>query len=69
MSSRQLKILISELGMHIGEWLTIIRLDGAVIFVKLRTIDGNKLLCQNSLLKAKMILLTDIDEVWRDIKK
>ena len=69
MSSRQLKILISELGMHIGEWLTIIRLDGAVIFVKLRTIDGNKLLCQNSLLKAKMILLTDIDEVWIDIKK
>ena len=61
--------MISELGMHIGEWLTIIRLDGAVIFVKLRTIDGNKLLCQNSLLKAKMILLTDIDEVWRDIKK
>ena len=68
MPSRQVKISISDLESHFQEWLTFMRRDGAVIFGKMTSIEGNKILYQNSSMKSALILRSELDEVWKDVK-
>jgi len=68
MPSRQVKISLSDLESHFQEWLTFMRRDGAVIFGKMTSIEGNKILYQNSSMKSALILRTELDEVWKDVK-
>ena len=68
MPSRQVNISISDLESHFQEWLTFMRRDGAVIFGKMTSIEGNKILYQNSSMKSALILRSELDEVWKDVK-
>ena len=68
MPSRQVKISLSDLESHFQEWLTFMRKDGAVIFGKMISIEGNKILYQNSSMKRALIFRSELDEVWRDVK-
>ena len=68
MPSRQVKISLSDLESHFQEWLTFMRRDGAVIFGKMTSIEGNKILYQNSSMKSALILRSELDEVWRDVQ-
>ncbi|MDC1517302.1 hypothetical protein N8385_06225 [Cyclobacteriaceae bacterium] len=68
MPSRQVKISLSDLESHFQEWLTFMRRDGAVIFGKMTSIEGNKILYQNSSMKSALILRSELDEVWKDVK-
>jgi hypothetical protein len=44
------------------------RKDGAVIFGKMISIEGNKILYQNSSMKRALIFRSELDEVWRDVQ-
>jgi hypothetical protein len=68
MPSRQVKITLSDLESHFQEWLTFMRKDGAVIFGKMTSIEGNKILYQNSSMKRALIFRSELDEVWRDVQ-
>jgi hypothetical protein len=68
MPSRQVKISLSDLESHFQEWLTFMRKDGAVIFGKMISIEGNKILYQNSSMKRALIFRSELDEVWRDVQ-
>jgi hypothetical protein len=68
MPSRQVRITLSDLEIHFQEWLTFMRKDGAVIFGKMISIEGNKILYQNSSMKRALILRSELDEVWRDVQ-
>ena len=68
MPSRQVRITLSDLESHFQEWLTFMRKDGAVIFGKMTSIEGNKILYQNSSMKSALILRSELDEVWKDVK-
>lgn len=68
MPSRQVKISLSDLESHFQEWLTFMRRDGAVIFGKMTSIEGNKILYQNSSMKRALIFRSELDEVWRDVQ-
>ena len=68
MPSRQVKISLSDLESHFQEWLTFMRRDGAVIFGKMISIEGNKILYQNSSMKRALIFRSELDEVWRDVQ-
>jgi hypothetical protein len=68
MPSRQVRITLSDLESHFQEWLTFMRRDGAVIFGKMTSIEGNKILYQNSSMKSALILRSELDEVWKDVK-
>ncbi len=68
MPSRQVRITLSDLESHFQEWLTFMRKDGAVIFGKMISIEGNKILYQNSSMKSALILRSELDEVWRDVQ-
>jgi hypothetical protein len=63
MPSRQVRITLLDL-----ERLTFMRKDGAVIFGKMISIEGNKILYQNSSMKRALILRSELDEVWRDVQ-
>ncbi|MDA7854386.1 hypothetical protein N9922_03235 [Cyclobacteriaceae bacterium] len=68
MPSRQVRITLSDLESHFQEWLTFMRKDGAVIFGKMISIEGNKILYQNSSMKRALIFRSELDEVWRDVQ-
>ena len=68
MPSRQVRITLSDLESHFQEWLTFMRRDGAVIFGKMISIEGNKILYQNSSMKRALIFRSELDEVWRDVQ-
>ena len=68
MPSRQVKITLLDLEIHFQEWLTFMRKDGAVIFGKMISIEGNKILYQNSSMKRALIFRSELDEVWRDVQ-
>jgi hypothetical protein len=68
MPSRQVRITLSDLESHFQEWLTFMRKDGAVIFGKMISIEGNKILYQNSSMKKALIFRSELDEVWRDVQ-
>ena len=68
MPSRQVRITLSDLESHFQEWLTFMRKDGAVIFGKMISIEGNKILYQNSSMKRALIFCSELDEVWRDVQ-
>ena len=68
MPSRQVRITLSDLESHFQEWLTFMRKDGAVIFGKMTSIEGNKILYQNSSMKRALIFRSELDEVWRDVQ-
>ena len=68
MPSRQVRITLSDLESHFQEWLTFMRKDGAVIFGKMLSIEGNKILYQNSSMKRALIFRSELDEVWRDVQ-
>ena len=68
MPSRQVRITLSDLESHFQEWLTFMRRDGAVIFGKMTSIEGNKILYQNSSMKSALILRSELDEVWKYVK-
>ena len=68
MPSRQVRITLSDLESHFQEWLTFMRKDGAVIFGKMISIEGNKILYQNSSMKIALIFRSELDEVWRDVQ-
>ena len=68
MPSRQVRITLSDLESHFQEWLTFMRKDGAVIFGKMISIEGNKILDQNSSMKRALIFRSELDEVWRDVQ-
>ena len=68
MPSRQVRITLSDLESHFQEWLTFMRRDGAVIFGKMTSIEGNKILYQNSSMKRALIFRSELDEVWRDVQ-
>ncbi len=68
MPSRQVRITLSDLESHFQEWLTFMRKDGAVIFGKMISIEGNKILYQNSSMKRALIFRSELDEAWRDVQ-
>ena len=68
MPSRQVRITLSDLESHFQEWLTFMRKDGAVIFGKMISIEGNKILYQKSSMKRALIFRSELDEVWRDVQ-
>ena len=68
MPSRQVRITLSDLESHFQEWLSFMRKDGAVIFGKMISIEGNKILYQNSSMKRALIFRSELDEVWRDVQ-
>tara|TARA_X000001036_G_scaffold84757_1_gene76843 strand:+ start:1578 stop:1790 length:213 start_codon:yes stop_codon:yes gene_type:complete len=68
MPSRQVKISISDLESHFQEFLTFMHKNGVVIFGKMSSIEGNKILCQNSSMKSVIIFRSELDEVWKDIQ-
>ena len=68
MPSRQVRITLSDLESHFQEWLTFMRKDGAVIFGKMISIEGNKILYSNSSMKRALIFRSELDEVWRDVQ-
>ena len=68
MPSRQVRITLSDLESHFQEWLTFMRKDGAVIFGKMISIEGNKILYQNSSMKRALIFRSELDEVWKDVQ-
>ena len=68
MPSRQVRITLSDLESHFQEWLTFMRKDGVVIFGKMISIEGNKILYQNSSMKRALIFRSELDEVWRDVQ-
>ena len=68
MPSRQVRITLSDLESHFQEWLTFMRKDGAVIFGKMISIEGNKILYQNASMKKVFIFRSELDEVWRDVQ-
>ncbi len=68
MPSRQVRITLSDLESHFQEWLTFMRKDGAVIFGKMISIEGNKILYQNSSMKRALIFRSELDEIWRDVQ-
>ena len=68
MPSRQVKITLSDLEIHFQEWVTFMLKNGAVIFGKMISIEGDKILYQNSSMKRAFILRSELDEVWRDVQ-
>jgi len=68
MPSRQVRIALSDLESHFQEWLTFMRKNGAVIFGKMISIEGNKILYQNSSMKRALIFRSELDEIWRDVQ-
>jgi len=68
MPSRQVRITLSDLESHFQEWLTFMRKNGAVIFGKMISIEGNKILYQNSSMKRALIFRSELDEAWRDVQ-
>ena len=68
MPSRQVRITLSDLESHFQEWLTFMRKNGAVIFGKMISIEGNKILYQNSSMKRALIFRSELDEIWRDVQ-
>ncbi|MEQ8337421.1 MAG: hypothetical protein RIA62_08750 [Cyclobacteriaceae bacterium] len=70
MSKKLLRVNFDQLDMCIKNqvWLSIILEDGSVYFVKPVKHIANILKVQNKMGRKMNVLLTQIDEIWADVK-